>query len=151
MQRHLLRLQIRDQFLDPVNCELIPDSQKQFPVMLDLLVEWGALVAHRGTRERWGIVPSLMSKSYLGGTFTQRVFHQMNTRASLFALCSRGPTSLTWIKGRTGQIRTARFKLGYLGISTQNIDEWSEFATRQVGLQLVDRTASSRAFRMDDR
>jgi 2,3-dihydroxybiphenyl 1,2-dioxygenase len=41
--------------------------------------------------------------------------------------------------------------LGYLGISTQNIDEWSEFATRQVGLQLVDRTASSRAFRMDDR
>jgi 2,3-dihydroxybiphenyl 1,2-dioxygenase len=41
--------------------------------------------------------------------------------------------------------------LGYLGISTQSIDEWSDFATRQVGLQLVDRTASSRAFRMDDR
>jgi 2,3-dihydroxybiphenyl 1,2-dioxygenase len=41
--------------------------------------------------------------------------------------------------------------LGYLGISSQNIDEWSDFATRQVGLQLVDRTASSRAFRMDDR
>lgn len=41
--------------------------------------------------------------------------------------------------------------LGYLGIGTQSIDEWCEFATRQVGLQLVDRTASSRAFRMDDR
>jgi catechol 2,3-dioxygenase-like lactoylglutathione lyase family enzyme len=41
--------------------------------------------------------------------------------------------------------------LGYLGISTQNIDEWSDFAMRQVGLQLVDRTASSSAFRMDDR
>jgi catechol 2,3-dioxygenase-like lactoylglutathione lyase family enzyme len=41
--------------------------------------------------------------------------------------------------------------LGYLGISTQNIDEWSDFATRQLGLQLVDRTTSSRAFRMDDR
>jgi 2,3-dihydroxybiphenyl 1,2-dioxygenase len=41
--------------------------------------------------------------------------------------------------------------LGYLGISTQNIDEWSDFATRQLGLHLVDRTASSRAFRMDDR
>jgi len=40
--------------------------------------------------------------------------------------------------------------LGYLGISTQNIDEWSDFATRQLGLQLVDRTASSVAFRMDD-
>jgi 2,3-dihydroxybiphenyl 1,2-dioxygenase len=41
--------------------------------------------------------------------------------------------------------------LGYLGISTQNIEEWSGFATRQLGLQLVDRTTSSRAFRMDDR
>ncbi|MGY4178433.1 2,3-dihydroxybiphenyl 1,2-dioxygenase [Bradyrhizobium sp. USDA 4518] len=41
--------------------------------------------------------------------------------------------------------------LGYLGISTQNIDEWSDFATRQIGLQLVDRTTSCRAFRMDDR
>ena len=41
--------------------------------------------------------------------------------------------------------------LGYLGISTQNIDEWSDFATRQLGLQLVDYAASSRAFRMDDR
>jgi 2,3-dihydroxybiphenyl 1,2-dioxygenase len=41
--------------------------------------------------------------------------------------------------------------LGYLGISTQNIGEWSDFATRQLGLQLVDRTESSRAFRMDDR
>src|SRR5437667_8586974 len=41
--------------------------------------------------------------------------------------------------------------LGYLGISTQNIGEWSDFATRQLGLQLVDCAASSRAFRMDDR
>jgi 2,3-dihydroxybiphenyl 1,2-dioxygenase len=41
--------------------------------------------------------------------------------------------------------------LGYLGISAIDIDEWSDFAIRQVGLQLVDRTASSRAFRMDDR
>src|SRR5947207_2054119 len=41
--------------------------------------------------------------------------------------------------------------LGYLGISTPNIDEWSDFATRQLGLQLVDRAASCRAFRMDDR
>ena len=41
--------------------------------------------------------------------------------------------------------------LGYLGISTQNIDEWSDFATRQLGLQLVDRAASCRAFRMDNR
>ena len=41
--------------------------------------------------------------------------------------------------------------LGYLGISTDKLDEWSDFATRQIGLQMVDKTASSRAFRMDDR
>jgi len=41
--------------------------------------------------------------------------------------------------------------LGYLGIGTPNIDEWSDFATRQLGLQLVDGAASCRAFRMDDR
>jgi dihydroxybiphenyl dioxygenase BphC-like protein len=41
--------------------------------------------------------------------------------------------------------------LGYLGISTQNIDEWSDFATRQLRLQLVDRGVSRRAFRLDDR
>jgi catechol 2,3-dioxygenase-like lactoylglutathione lyase family enzyme len=41
--------------------------------------------------------------------------------------------------------------LGYLGISTQNIDEWSDFATGQLGLQLVDRGVSCRAFRMDGR
>jgi len=41
--------------------------------------------------------------------------------------------------------------LGYLGISTQNIVEWSDFAARRLGLQLVDRGVSRRAFRMDDR
>jgi hypothetical protein len=41
--------------------------------------------------------------------------------------------------------------LDYLGISTQDIDEWSDFATRQLGSQLVDRGVSCRAFRVDDR
>ena len=41
--------------------------------------------------------------------------------------------------------------LGYLGIGTQDIDEWSDFATRQLGLRLVDRGVSRRAFRVDDR
>ena len=41
--------------------------------------------------------------------------------------------------------------LGYLGISTQDIDQWSDFATRQLGSQLVDRGVSRRAFRVDDR
>ena len=46
MKRRLLRSQIRDQLLDPVNCELVADSEKQSPVMLDLLVELGTFVAH---------------------------------------------------------------------------------------------------------
>jgi hypothetical protein len=39
--------------------------------------------------------------------------------------------------------------LGYLGISTQDIDQWSDFATRQ--LELVDRGVFRRAFRDDRR
>ena len=39
--------------------------------------------------------------------------------------------------------------LGYLGISPQDIDEWSDFATRQ--LELVDRGVSRRASRDDPR
>lgn len=41
--------------------------------------------------------------------------------------------------------------LGYLGIGADNLDDWSAFATGQLGMQLVDRGAGSRAFRMDDR
>jgi 2,3-dihydroxybiphenyl 1,2-dioxygenase len=41
--------------------------------------------------------------------------------------------------------------LGYLGVAASNLDEWSDFATGQLGLQSVDRGATCRAFRMDDR
>jgi len=41
--------------------------------------------------------------------------------------------------------------LGYIGIGASNLDEWSDFAVSQLGLQPVDRAASCRAFRMDDR
>ncbi len=41
--------------------------------------------------------------------------------------------------------------LGYLGIGSDALDDWSAFATGQLGMQLVDRAASCRAFRMDDR
>jgi hypothetical protein len=40
---------------------------------------------------------------------------------------------------------------GYLGIGAADLDAWSEFAIRQLGLQQVDGGGSSRAFRMDDR
>ena len=41
--------------------------------------------------------------------------------------------------------------LGYIGVGASNLDEWSDFAVRHLGLQQVDRTGACRAFRMDDR
>src|ERR1700759_3049974 len=41
--------------------------------------------------------------------------------------------------------------LGYLGIGTDKLDDWTNFATNGLGMQMVDRGAGVRAFRMDDR
>src|SRR5215510_7116036 len=41
--------------------------------------------------------------------------------------------------------------LGYLGIRAKSLDDWSQFGTRLLGLQQVDKSRSSLAFRMDDR
>jgi 2,3-dihydroxybiphenyl 1,2-dioxygenase len=41
--------------------------------------------------------------------------------------------------------------LGYMGINTRNLAEWANYATRFLGMQLVDKSRSTLAFRMDDR
>ena len=41
--------------------------------------------------------------------------------------------------------------LGYVGIRTGDVDQWATYATRFLGMQLVDRSRGTRAFRMDDR
>jgi 2,3-dihydroxybiphenyl 1,2-dioxygenase len=41
--------------------------------------------------------------------------------------------------------------LGYVGVRARDLAEWAEYGERQLGLQLVDRSQSSLAFRMDDR
>jgi 2,3-dihydroxybiphenyl 1,2-dioxygenase len=41
--------------------------------------------------------------------------------------------------------------LGYLGIRTKSLADWSDYGTKLLGLQRIDRSASSLAFRMDDR
>jgi 2,3-dihydroxybiphenyl 1,2-dioxygenase len=41
--------------------------------------------------------------------------------------------------------------LGYLGIGGTKVDDWTAFATSQLGMQAVDRGGGTRAFRMDDR
>ena len=41
--------------------------------------------------------------------------------------------------------------LGYVGIRTRKLEDWSAYATRFLGLQLVERSRNALAFRMDDR
>ena len=41
--------------------------------------------------------------------------------------------------------------LGYIGINSSQIDQWSQMATGLLGMQQVDRGGKMRAFRMDDR
>ncbi|MBV9776351.1 MAG: VOC family protein [Acetobacteraceae bacterium] len=41
--------------------------------------------------------------------------------------------------------------LGYLGIGSAKPDDWTDFATKWLGMQAVDRGGGVRAFRMDDR
>lgn len=41
--------------------------------------------------------------------------------------------------------------LGYVGIRTDNLEDWADYGTRLLGLQLVERTRTALTFRMDDR
>lgn len=41
--------------------------------------------------------------------------------------------------------------LGYIGIQSDRLDDWSSFSTGLLGMQEVDTARSARAFRMDDR
>jgi len=41
--------------------------------------------------------------------------------------------------------------LGYLGIRSDRLEDWSGFASSLLGMQLVDRGGKQRSFRMDDR
>lgn len=41
--------------------------------------------------------------------------------------------------------------LGYMGISSSYLDDWTTLATRTLGMQQVDSTSGTRLFRMDDR
>src|SRR5215468_7738382 len=51
------------------------------------------------------------------------------------------------VLGRIGMEITA---LGYIEIKSSQLDQWSLMATSLLGMQLVDRGGSIRAYRMDD-
>lgn len=41
--------------------------------------------------------------------------------------------------------------LGYVGIGASDLTDWTEFATKWLGMQMVEHGNACRAFRMDDR
>jgi 2,3-dihydroxybiphenyl 1,2-dioxygenase len=41
--------------------------------------------------------------------------------------------------------------LGYFGIRSKNLEDWASYATRFLGMQLIDKSRNMLAFRMDDR
>src|SRR5712691_2409436 len=41
--------------------------------------------------------------------------------------------------------------LGYVGIRAKDLGDWASYGTGLLGMQLVDKSRSSLAFRMDDR
>jgi 2,3-dihydroxybiphenyl 1,2-dioxygenase len=41
--------------------------------------------------------------------------------------------------------------LGYMGVRSKSLEDWSDFGSRHLGLQRIDKSRSTLAFRMDDR
>ena len=41
--------------------------------------------------------------------------------------------------------------LGYVGVGANDLDDWSNFATGWLGMQMLEKSQTCRAFRMDDR
>src|SRR5262249_48131990 len=41
--------------------------------------------------------------------------------------------------------------LGYFGVRARNLDDWTGFATRFLGFEMVEKSNSTLTFRMDDR
>ena len=40
--------------------------------------------------------------------------------------------------------------LSYLGVTSEKIQDWSDYATRNLGMQEIDKTKNSLMLRMDD-
>ena len=41
--------------------------------------------------------------------------------------------------------------LGYIGVGASDLADWTSFATNWLGMQMIERGNTARAFRMDDR
>jgi 2,3-dihydroxybiphenyl 1,2-dioxygenase len=54
-------------------------------------------------------------------------------------------------RGAQGNPAMTLQSLGYIGVHTDNLDDWADYATGLLGMQLVEKTRASLTFRMDDR
>jgi hypothetical protein len=54
-------------------------------------------------------------------------------------------------KNEKGRVGVEIQAFGYLGIGSDNVEDWSAFAPAWPGMQEVDRGGGARAFRMDNR
>src|SRR3954452_20342667 len=56
------------------------------------------------------------------------------------------------IKGKkTNEVQMSVQALGYVGIRAKSLEDWGDYGTKLLGLQRIDKSASTLAFRMDDR
>lgn len=55
------------------------------------------------------------------------------------------------MKRKMGTFAMTLSALGYVGFATDHLEDWADYATGLLGLQLVERTRTTLTFRMDDR
>src|SRR5262245_41395708 len=61
------------------------------------------------------------------------------------------PGTLEWQPARSEGCPMSVEALGYVGIRAKALDDWGQYGTRLLGLQRIDKSRASLAFRMDDR
>src|ERR1700722_2017057 len=71
----------------------------------------------------------------------------MNGLMTLLLICFLGRGDAAGTGGTTMEIRG----LGYMGVGTSDLSDWTSFATNWLGMQMIERGNTARAFRMDDR
>ena len=134
---------------------------------VDRLFGGGSTWSRAGTPIRWCVGPIRSS----GRAMPMRAWRSPN-RWPTAACCSPArPATTAWparspARGSADRMRPALRHdivavrrnqamtiqaLGYLGIGTDKLDDWTDYATNWLGMQPVDRGAGVRAFRMDDR
>src|ERR1700731_4275524 len=70
-------------------------------------------------------------------------------RCEIRGRCSR--IALRFMRATTKRTGMTIQALGYVGVRAKALEDWADFGSRFLGMQRVDKTRSTLAFRMDDR